>query len=353
MTLPDEARATLAFLMARFEAKGKEYPDLGHVLISNPHPAPVVLVPPPGADLLERLAYAAAVKADLAASRTPDRVEMEGLLRVECEPELIEWARREGMPARQATSIVRDRIRAAIEATTAYLESPFARAHDEIVRMIYLVSRLLPEEGKRVVFHFALKGHPAQVFLDRGPDRGSFDAFAELAESAVEMLAGLGLLEPTEARPEPSYPHWAVLQWMLFVYRYAMAHPKLALLSPEFTMMYFSRLEHGGQAQRLLLNVFASSAVIFRQFLDEGTAPDRQGPPSVGDGSLVASPNDDRNRFCYERYLAKVKIRTIREAVNKTPGWARLITDTGVYRAVKSYCKDHMLSVPRRKDRRN
>jgi hypothetical protein len=71
------------------------------------------------------------------------------------------------------------------------------------------------------------------------------------------------------------------------------------------------------------------------------------------EGSRIPSPNADRNRFCYERYVANDKLSTIREAVNKRPGWGHLATNDGVCKAVKSHCMTYDLRVPTRKPRGN
>jgi hypothetical protein len=244
-----------------------------HLIISNPQPVPeVVAPPPPGAEFRERLAYEAKRRVGLVACRTQDRREIKRILRDECEPELVEWAGGQGIPPSLAPSIVRSKIRAAIEADTAYRESPYGRAEEEIVRTIAWVSRRSTERGERVVVKHPLPGHPAQMFLDRNPEKGAFGAFAELAAAAVEMLAGLGLL-PTEARPDASDPVWSdtmkdfyIRQWMLFVYRFAGEHPELALLSPELPMLDGLPLEHC-KARRLLLGVFASSAFVLEKIL--------------------------------------------------------------------------------------
>jgi hypothetical protein len=279
--MPDDARAALTILKSRFESRAAEYPDFHHILVEIPHEAPEPASPPPDdADLGERIAFLAFHQGQVIESCMKDR-----------EPDekaLIDRARREGLPARKAASIVRGGIQDGIEAVRAYRRSPFAVAYDEVCRAISWLSSTSTKQGRRrVVRRFAERGQPAQIFLDVEGRKGAFDALVELAEPAVEQLAGLRLLEPDEDRPDPSQPLWSdamklfyVRQWMLFVHRFAAAHPDVRLLSPELPMLDGFRLEHGGKARRLLLGVFPSSAWAVGRILVD----DAQGDASVPSG---------------------------------------------------------------------
>jgi hypothetical protein len=289
MPMLDDARSALASLMSEFEANALKYPGFDHILIEMPHAAPGVVDPPPAeAGSGEQAAYDAFTKGQLDASGMRSGVPTER--------ELIEFARRNGLPARKAAGIVRRQIEAGITASKASLLSPFGKAYDEVQKAIFSVSA---KGRKPVVRHFDRPGHPAQIFLDAGRGEGAYEALVRLARPAVERLAGLRLLELTERRPDPSELSWSELmenfyvrQWMLFVHRHAKDHPDDQLSSAELSRLEGFRLRHGGKARRLLPGAFEASALVLRRIID--AIPEQRPDPKPRVGTVVSPANAEQ-----------------------------------------------------------
>ena len=118
-----------------------------------------------------------------------------------------------------------------------------------------------------------------QVFIDENFDCGqeAYEAFWPLAESAVEMLAACGLLQSEDPPPDPSGPaffevkktHFAK-QWMVFVHRFANAHPGALPRLASAPCVEHLPLKKGGVANSLTPGVFKASSLVIETIMTDG-----------------------------------------------------------------------------------
>jgi hypothetical protein len=193
------------------------------------------------------------------------------------------------------------------------------------------------------------------VFLDKdwGQLSEGVEALVPLAGEAVVTLAAHRILRPTEPPPDTPDPamnlpvlqmrSYGLRQWMLFIHRLAKDRPREPPGAESGPYPGHTELARRATVHTLGYGVFKSSDLILSRLL-EWTGPARQALPSY---------NEKRDRFIFEKYRAGDKLSTIRKAVNNTPGWRKLSTDTGVTRAMERYCKAQKIDVPTRKPRRN
>jgi hypothetical protein len=60
-----------------------------------------------------------------------------------------------------------------------------------------------------------------------------------------------------------------------------------------------------------------------------------------GEARPRRSPNEERDRFCYEQKCAGMSWKGIRQAVNGRPDWEPIDTDQGLSQAAKRYAERH------------
>jgi hypothetical protein len=81
-------------------------------------------------------------------------------------------------------------------------------------------------------------------------------------------------------------------------------------------------------------------------------------PTQVSLPAVVSSPNDERDRYIYEQFLAGIPLKAIADAVNKRVGWNHFADDPlgkvdAARKAMARYCKRHQLDIPTRYQKRN